>query len=106
MEQMQAQAEHVGAQMMWDQIVEIDLSRRPFRLVGDGGTVYSGDVLVIATGAQAKWLQMPVRGASEGPRCLRLRDLRRLLLPRQEGGGDRRRQYRGRGSALPHQSQP
>jgi thioredoxin reductase (NADPH) len=59
MEQMQAQAEHVGAQMMWDQIVEIDLSRRPFRLIGDGGTVYSGDVLVIATGAQARWLEIP-----------------------------------------------
>ena len=56
MEQMQAQAEHVGAQMMWDTIVEIDLSQRPFRLIGDGGTVYVGDVLVIATGAQAKWL--------------------------------------------------
>ena len=59
MEQMQAQAEHVGAQMMWDTIVEVDLTRRPFRLVGDGGTVYSGDVLVIATGAQAKWLGIP-----------------------------------------------
>ncbi|GAA0730968.1 thioredoxin-disulfide reductase [Sphingomonas japonica] len=56
MDEMQAQAEHVGAQMMYDTITEIDLSRRPFRLVGDGGTVYSGDVLVIATGAQAKWL--------------------------------------------------
>jgi thioredoxin reductase (NADPH) len=56
MEEMQAQAEHVGAQMMWDTIVEIDLSQRPFRLIGDGGTVYVGDVLVIATGAQAKWL--------------------------------------------------
>jgi thioredoxin reductase (NADPH) len=58
MEQMQAQAEHVGATMMWDTIVEIDLSQRPFRLIGDGGTVYLGDVLVIATGAQAKWLGM------------------------------------------------
>ncbi len=58
MEEMQAQAEHVGAQMMWDTIVEIDLTQRPFRLVGDGGTVYVGDVLVIATGAQAKWLGM------------------------------------------------
>ncbi|MCH4892255.1 MULTISPECIES: thioredoxin-disulfide reductase [unclassified Sphingomonas] len=56
MEEMQAQAEHVGAQMMYDTIVEIDLSQRPFRLKGDGGTIYSGDVLVIATGAQAKWL--------------------------------------------------
>src|SRR6202043_2654747 len=56
MEEMQAQAEHVGAQMMWDSIVEVDLTQRPFRMVGDGGTVYLGDVLVIATGAQAKWL--------------------------------------------------
>ena len=59
MEEMQAQAEHVGARMMWDHIVEVDLSRRPFRLVGDGGTIYTGDVLVIATGAQAKWLNLP-----------------------------------------------
>ena len=59
MEEMQAQAEHVGAQMVWDHIVEADLSRRPFRLIGDGGTIYTGDVLVIATGAQARWLNMP-----------------------------------------------
>ena len=59
MEQMQAQAEHVGTQMVWDQIVEVDLSRRPFRLVGDGGKVYSCDTLVIATGASAKWLNIP-----------------------------------------------
>jgi thioredoxin reductase (NADPH) len=56
MEQMQAQAEHVGAQMIWDTIVEVDLSERPFRLKGDGGTIYVCDTLVIATGAQAKWL--------------------------------------------------
>jgi len=56
MEQMQAQAEHVGAQMMWDTIVDVDLSERPFRLRGDGGTLYVCDTLVIATGAQAKWL--------------------------------------------------
>jgi thioredoxin reductase (NADPH) len=42
--------------MMWDTIVEIDVSQRPFRLIGDGGTVYTGDTLVIATGAQARWL--------------------------------------------------
>lgn len=56
MDEMQAQAEHVGARMMYDQIVEVDLSKRPFRLVGDGGAEYYGDTLVIATGAQAKWL--------------------------------------------------
>jgi len=56
MEEMQAQAEHVGAQMMYDMIVSVDLSQRPFRLTGDSGTVYSADTLVIATGAQARWL--------------------------------------------------
>ena len=56
MEEMQAQAEHVGAQMMWDTIVDVDLSQRPFRLTGDGGTVYVADTLIIATGAQARWL--------------------------------------------------
>jgi thioredoxin reductase (NADPH) len=59
MEQMQAQAEHVGTQMVWDTIVSVDLSERPFRLKGDSGAVYIGDVLVIATGAQAKWLGIP-----------------------------------------------
>jgi len=59
MEQMQAQAEHVGTQLVWDTIVDVDLSQRPFRLVGDSGAIYVGDVLVIATGAQAKWLGAP-----------------------------------------------
>ena len=59
MEQMQKQAEHVGARMEWDHIVEVDLSERPFRLIGDSGTVYLGDSLVIATGAQARWLNLP-----------------------------------------------
>src|SRR3546814_13499409 len=56
MEQMQKQAEHVGAQIVFDTIVEADLSRRPFRLVGDSGTVHVGATLVIATGASARWL--------------------------------------------------
>ena len=57
MQEMQAQAEHVGTRMMWDTITSIDLkSGPPFRAIGDGGDVYEGDTLVIATGAQAKWL--------------------------------------------------
>ena len=59
MEEMQAQAEHVGTRMVWDQIVDIDLSQRPFRAVGDGGDIYLAQTLVIATGAQAKWLGVP-----------------------------------------------
>src|SRR4028119_99828 len=55
MEEMQAQAEHVGTKMVWDYITDVDLSRRPFRLLGDSGTQYHADVLAIATGAQATW---------------------------------------------------
>jgi len=74
-EEMQAQAEHVGTKVVWDHITEVDLSRRPFRLSGDGGTQYFADALVIATGAQAKWLGLPSeehmkgRGASACATC-------------------------------------
>jgi len=60
MQEMQAQAEHVGTRMMWDTITSVDLSSGPpFRAYGDGGDVYEGESLVIATGAQAKWLGVP-----------------------------------------------
>ncbi len=60
MEQMQKQAEHVGTRMLWDTIVEVDLeSGPPWRAIGDSGDEYIGDTLVIATGAQAKWLGVP-----------------------------------------------
>jgi len=58
-QEMQAQAEHVGTRMLWDTIVDIDLSGPPFRAIGDGGDIYEGDTLVIATGAQARWLGVP-----------------------------------------------
>ena len=59
MQEMQAQAEHVGTRMVWDTIVDLDLSGPPFRAIGDSGDVYEGETLVIATGAQAKWLGVP-----------------------------------------------
>ena len=59
MEEMQAQAEHVGTKVIWDHVTEVDLTRRPFRLTGDGGAQYFADALVIATGAQAKYLGLP-----------------------------------------------
>lgn len=58
-EEMQAQAEHVGTNVVWDHVSEVDLSRRPFRLNGDAGAQYFADALVIATGAQAKYLGLP-----------------------------------------------
>ena len=59
MEQMKAQAEHVGTRMVADHIAGVELGRRPFRLRGDSGAVYLCDTLVIATGAKAKWLGIP-----------------------------------------------
>ena len=60
MEEMKAQAEHVGTRMMWDTIVSVDLENGPpFRAIGDSGDVYIGESLVICTGAQAKWLGVP-----------------------------------------------
>ena len=59
MDQMRAQAEHVGTTLISDVIVSVDLSRRPFVAVGDSGTEYVGETLIIATGAQARWLGLP-----------------------------------------------
>ncbi len=56
MEQMQKQAEHVGARMVSDTIVKLDLAKRPFTLVGDSGDTYTADTLIISTGASARWL--------------------------------------------------
>ena len=56
MDQMRAQAEHVGTEIINDIVVEADLSQRPFRLVCDSGEVWLAETLIIATGAQAKWL--------------------------------------------------
>jgi len=56
MEQMRAQALHMGTEIEEDHIIEADLSQRPFRLKGDSGRTYSCDVLIICTGAQAKWI--------------------------------------------------
>jgi thioredoxin reductase (NADPH) len=67
MQEMQAQAEHVGTRAMWDTIVEVDIAGgSPFRAIGDSGDEYVGDVLVIATGAQAKWLGVPGEEALGG----------------------------------------
>jgi thioredoxin reductase (NADPH) len=59
MEQMQAQAEHVGAVVVHDIITQVQLDRRPFRAKGDSGAVYEAEAVVIATGAQARWLGIP-----------------------------------------------
>ncbi|MCC7251212.1 thioredoxin-disulfide reductase [Hyphomicrobium sp.] len=66
MEQMKAQAEHVGTEIIMDYIVKVDLGVRPFRLEGDSGDRYTCDALIIATGAQARWLGIPSEETFKG----------------------------------------
>lgn len=66
MEQMEAQARHMGTEMIADTIVHADLKKHPFELKGDSGTAYTCDALIIATGAQAKWLGIPSEQKFQG----------------------------------------
>jgi thioredoxin reductase (NADPH) len=59
MEQMQKQAEHVGTRIITDHFSKVDLSKQPFHLECDSGERYIADALIIATGAQARWLELP-----------------------------------------------
>src|SRR3954469_1619930 len=66
MDQMQEQARALGTNFVSDTIAKVDLSRRPFTLLGDSGEVYSCDSLIIATGASANWLGLPSEGKFQG----------------------------------------
>ncbi|WP_108461183.1 thioredoxin-disulfide reductase [Devosia naphthalenivorans] len=66
MDQMKAQAEHVGTKIVHDLIVSVDFDRRPFVLTGDSGEIYTADSIIIATGAQAKWLGLPSEQKFQG----------------------------------------
>ncbi len=66
MEQMKAQAGHVGTEMITDYITDVDFSVRPFKATGDSGAVYTGDTIVIATGAKARWLGLPSEKEFQG----------------------------------------
>jgi thioredoxin reductase (NADPH) len=59
MEQMQKQAEHVGTKIVTDHVNTLDLSQRPFKLTTDSGDIYIADTVILATGAQARWLDLP-----------------------------------------------
>ncbi len=66
MEQMQAQAQHVGTDIVMDHISKVDLRARPIRLEGESGDAYTADTLIICTGAQARWLGLPSEEAFKG----------------------------------------
>ena len=58
MEEMKGQAEAVGTEMIQDHINKVDLSKKPFTAIGDSGQFYTGDSIIISTGAQARWLNL------------------------------------------------
>ena len=66
MEQMEKQAAHVGTRLVGDHVTKLDLSQRPFRLACDSGDVYLADAIVLATGAQARWLELPCEQKFKG----------------------------------------
>ena len=66
MEQMRLQAEHVGTEIIHDHIEAVDFKRQPFSLMGDSGTEYTADTVIVATGAQARWLGLPSEAKFQG----------------------------------------
>ena len=66
MEQMHAQAEHVGTRMINDLIVDVNFTQRPFVCKGDSGNTYSADSIIISTGAQARWLGLETEQKFQG----------------------------------------
>ncbi len=66
MDQMEKQAKHVGTRIVHDLVMQVDFSRRPFRCTGDSGDVYVAETVVIATGAQARWLGLPSEKRLQG----------------------------------------
>src|ERR1051326_5597803 len=66
MEQMEKQAAHVGTRLVNDHAVKIDVARRPFRIECDSGDVYLAETLILATGAQARWLDLPSEAKFKG----------------------------------------
>ncbi len=66
MEQMEKQAVHVGTKIVSDLVIKLDTSQRPFRLTCDSGDIYLADTVILATGAQARWLGLPSEAKFQG----------------------------------------
>ena len=66
MEQMSQQAKNVGTNIISDYITDIDFTKRPFTATGDSGALYTGDTIIIATGAKARWLGLPSEKEFQG----------------------------------------
>ena len=98
---MKKQAEHFGAEYVHGSVLEADLSKRPFRLNIDGEWLETR-TLIVASGASARWLNLPSEQKLIGHGVSSCATCDGLLLSRQEDHGDRRRRLRDGGSELPH----
>ena len=105
MERMQRHVERFQVKTVHDHVHTVRLDARPFELVGDSGS-FSCDALIIATGATAKYLGLPSEQAFMGKGVSACATCDGFFLPRSGRGGHRRRQYGGRGSAVPCEYRP
>ena len=103
MEQMRAQAENVGARVENEYVVALELKSRPFVVRCDSGRAILADAIILATGAKAKWLGLPSEEKFKGFGVSACATCDGFFFRKQVGGGRRRRQFRGRGGALPVQ---
>jgi thioredoxin reductase (NADPH) len=103
MEQMEKQAAHVGTKLVTDLVTKLELAQRPFRLTCDSGDVYLAETVILATGAQARWLGTPSEEKFKGFGVSACATCDGFFYRGKEGRRGRRRQHRGRGSDVSHQ---
>src|ERR1044072_1455314 len=87
MEQMEAQAKHVGTEIVTDIVTKADLGQRPFRLETDSGQVWLAETLIICTGAQAKWLGIETEQKFQGFGVSACATCDGFFSPGKEGAG-------------------
>ena len=95
MTRMEEHARAVGTEIIGDHIGSIDLNSRPFVATGGSGAIYTADAVILATGAQAKWLGLPSEEYFKGFGVSACATCDGLFLPRQGSRGDWRRQHCG-----------
>src|SRR3978361_1996085 len=87
MEQMVKQAEHVGTRIVTDHVMKVELGSRPFKLICDSGDIYLADALIVATGAQARWLDLPSEQKFKGYGVSAFAPRDRLFYREKDNGG-------------------
>lgn len=95
MEQMEAQARHVGTTFIGDTIISVDLGKKPFTAVGDSGDTYTCDSMIVCTGATARWLGLESEHKFQGFGVSACATCDGFFLSRERGRRHRRREFGG-----------